>query len=209
MPLASAAASLAGILVLARQALGARGRVRLYKAAFAAQLAAMLVGQALEFYSSLGGWTPGLYKVYYFSSPLSAGLLAVGVALLAGAPRLAGAFLAYTAAVEAALAARLAGAPVDVAVLEELGPGVGGAALPGSVRVLSPILTVPSGLAVLALAARGYVRDREGRPAYAAILAGNLVFLVAGGLLRAGYGDAFLVLELAATLLLVYGFARS
>jgi hypothetical protein len=73
-PPAGSLVSLAGILVLARQYL--HGRREAFKLLFAAQLAVMFDGQALEFWSSVAGWSVALYKLYYFSSPLSAGVLA-------------------------------------------------------------------------------------------------------------------------------------
>ncbi len=145
--------------------------------------------------------------MYYFSSPLSAALLAIGVAVLLGWRRLAAGFTLYTIVIAALLALRLSGAAVDAGKLAELGPFVGGQAMPESVRILSPTLTIPSGLAIFALSIIGFRRFKA--PEYAAIIAGNLVFMIAGGLLRRGYGEAFLWLELLATIILEYAFIVS
>ena len=203
-PLLSSIVSAVGAAILLRQYIRSR---RLFKLVFALQLLDMLVGQALEFYASASGWSVAAYKVYYFSSPLSAALLAIGVAVLLSWRKFAAGFTLYTLIVAVVLALRLSGATVDVTRLEELGPFVGGQAMPESVRVLSPILTIPSGLAIFALSIIGFRRFKA--PEYAAIIAGNLVFMIAGGLLRRGYGEAFLWLELLATIILAYAFIVS
>ena len=206
VPLLSALVSLAGVVVLLRLYAGGGGLVPLL---FALQLLDMLVGQALEFYASLGGWSVGGYKVYYLSSPLSAGLLAGAVSYALGWRRLSQALALYTLLVTMALAVRLAGAPVDEALLAERGEGVGGMALPREVRVFSPLLTIPSGLASLALPLHHLAKKKPPAPlarGLMGVIAGNLVFMVAGALLRRGMGQAFLVGELIATLILAASF---
>ncbi len=203
-PLLSSIVSTAGTLILLRQYLE---RARLYKIIFALQLLDMLIGQLLEFIASAAGWSVIGYKIYYFTSPLSAALLGLGVIALTGKSRLFKLFLAYVVIVTVMLGIGVARASPDPNKLGELGPFVGGQAMPKDVRVLSPPLTIPSGLIVIALALDGYRRTRS--HVYTGIVSGNIVFMVAGALLRQGYGEAFLWLELIATIILAYSFVKS
>lgn len=209
VPLASALVSLVGVVLLARVFVVYRGLAVLF---FALQLGDMMVGQLLEFAASVWGWSIVGYKVYYLSSPLSAGLLAVAVLFALGYRRVGWTFLAYTMLVSLVLASKLVRVEVDLAVLEARGEAVGGLALPEGVRILSPLLTIPSGLVALLLPLIHIVRRRVRAPGMSAgllgIIAGNLVFLVAGGLLRRGMGDVFLVLELVATVILAWSFFK-
>ena len=209
VPLASALVSLVGVVLLARVFAGYRGLAVLF---FALQLGDMIVGQLLEFAASVWGWSTVGYKVYYMSSPLSAGLLAVAVLFALGYRRAGLGFLAYTMLVSLVLASKLVSVEVDLTVLEARGEAVGGMALPDDVRIFSPLLTIPSGLIVLLVPVIRIVGKRVGVPGMVGgllgIVVGNLVFLVAGSLLRRGMGEAFLVLELVATVILAWSFLR-
>jgi len=202
-PLLSSLASLTGSLILARQYLVGR---KLFKLLFMLQLIDMLVGQFLEFYASTWGWGTLLYKIYYLSSPLSAAILALGVIEVWGNRRLVTAFAIYTLIVTGSLAYHLASSTVDAGKLSELGPFVGGMALPMKVRLHSPLLTIPSGLIILVLS--GYLYYRRRASPFLLLLLGNLVFMAAGGLLRRGHGEAFLWLEFIATIILAYSYIK-
>ncbi len=173
---------------------------------FAIMMADMLVGQILEFYSGIRGWSVGLYKVYYYTSPLSPALGALGVLALMGRRRALVAFTIYMVALGALLAYSVMEASVDQSRLS-LGPYVGGAAIEEGVRRLSPPLTVPGGLILLLGGVTLYRRTR--RAAHLLIALGALVFMIAGGLLRHGYGAEFLVLELIGTAILAYAYVES
>ncbi|MEB3780099.1 MAG: hypothetical protein GSR85_07710 [Desulfurococcales archaeon] len=203
-PLFSSVVSLVGIIILLRQYVSG---AKLYKLLFALQLLDMMVGQVLEFLASTAGWTINGYRLYYFSSPLSAALLGLAVIALTGRNRLFKVFLVYVIILTVILGVQVVRAEPSLNKLEELGPFVGGEAMPGYVRILSPLLTIPSGIIILILAAEGFLKTRN--QAYAGILAGNIIFMIAGALLRQGYAEAFLWLELLATIVLAYSFIKS
>ncbi len=203
-PLLSSLASITGSIILLKLYFSDR---RVFRLLFMLQLIDMLVGQFLEFYASLNGWTTALYRVYYFSSPLSAALLALGVTALLGYKRLLKVFTVYTLIMAILLLYGVASAGIDVDALDRLGPFVGGMAMPDNVRILSPPITIPSGIIALVLAVIGY--RRYGGLEYLGLVLGNLVFLVAGALLRAGHGELFLWLELVATVILAYSFIKA
>lgn len=203
VPLASSIVSALALLLLLKRYLE---EARLYYLLFALMMADMLVGQVLEFYSGLRGWTPGLYKVYYYTSPLSPALGALSVlALLRYRVPLA-ALGVYTLGVSLVLAYKVALASVDVAALNA-GPFVGGTAMEESVRILSPLLTIPGGLAMLIGGILAY--RSTGRIPHVMITLGALVFMAAGALLRHGYGAEFLVMEFIGTAVLAYAFIES
>ncbi len=207
IPLFSAIVSMIGAILLVRMYSKNKYIVAII---FALQLADMFIGQLLEFLASSIGWTTVSYKIYYLSSPLSAGILAVGVAYAANKYRLGKYLGIYIVILTFILGVRLALATVNVEALETYREFVGGKALEESIRILSPPITIPSGIIILGIsilqAFRGKIK--EYRYGWIGILLGNLVFMVAGGLLRRGYAEAFLVGELIATIILAGSFIR-
>ena len=104
---------------------------------FAIMMIDMLIGQILEFYSGVRGWSIGLYKVYYYTSPLSPALGALGVLALLRLRRALVAFSIYVMILGALLAYSVIEASIDQSKLG-LGPYIGGSAIEESVRRLSP-----------------------------------------------------------------------
>ena len=181
-------------------------RKKIYYLLFAAMMFDMFIGQILEFYAEAIGWTPGLYKLYYYTSPISPVLGALGVVALLGRKKALLVLGLYTLVVSIILAYRVATAEINTEALE-LGPYVGGEAMAREARILSPLLTTPGGLVLIIGSILAYRGDKK--VAYLAILLGALVFMIAGGLLRKGYGEVFLVLELVGTILLAYAFSKT
>ena len=202
-PLLSSIVSLAAALLLLRGYVREGGVARLI---FALAMVDMLAGQVLEFYASVGEWCDLLYKIYYFTSPLSPMLGGLGVLALLRDRRPLKALTVYAAVVTVILAYSVAAAAIDYSKLA-LGPFVGGEAMEAGVRRLSPLLTIPGGLAMIAGGAYTYWRVRAA--ANLLIVAGAILFMVAGALLRMGQAELFLWLELVATLMLAYAFVRS
>ncbi|MGQ0797424.1 MAG: hypothetical protein ACT4OI_06145 [Methanobacteriota archaeon] len=108
----------------------------------------------------LWGWTVPVYKLYYFSAIALTGFLGSGsVALIFRRNRAILGFLGYILAVSAIVAVAIALAPVDEAQLAS--PAVGGLALPSSVRIWSPFINVPGGVAFIGGAAYSFFRLRK------------------------------------------------
>ncbi len=181
-------------------------RKKLHYLLFSAMMLDMFIGQILEFYAEIASWTPTLYKIYYYTSPLSPALAAIGVISILGRKRLLTGFTLYTIIVSIILAYRVATAQINQEALV-LGPYVGGEAMAKEARIISPLLTTPGGLILIIGSIMAYKTDR--RTAYLLILLGALVFMIAGGLLRKGYGEVFLVLELLGTVLLAVAFIKT
>lgn len=203
VPLISATVSGASSIYLVMLFLRLR---KLHYLLFAFMMVDMLAGQLLEFYSGFIGWNEVLYKIYYFTSPLSPALGALGVLSLLGWRRALAAFGIYTIIAAAILAYGVAQAAISSTELGK-GPYVGGSAMEEFVRRLSPPLTIPGGLVLLAGSVMAF--RRLSRYSHLVIAMGALVFMIAGGLLRHGYGVEFLVLEMIGTTLLAYAFIKS
>jgi len=117
--------------------------------------AAWFVGFALYTFAALAsaladsvGWNPWLYKLWYVAAAALVAFLGAGELYFVARPRWAHAFLGAMVLVALAMLVKALTVPVDLA---RLGAGgeIGGEALPGSVRLFSPLLTIPGSLALI------------------------------------------------------------
>ena len=205
IPLFSSLVSIVGVSLLIRNYMEGKSLIALI---FSFQLFDMFIGQILEFLSSSIGWDTLMYKIYYFSSPLSAGILAVGVLYASNRGRYGKIFTLYLFILSLILLYKMMFTEVYRDKLMELGEYVGGQALPNDVRIISPLFTIPSGLIILGISLYEIWRSKFGNIGWILIFIGNLAFMMAGGLLRMGYGLLFLVGELIATAILVAAYIR-
>lgn len=108
----------------------------------------------------LVGWTIPSYKLYYFAAIALAGFLGAGtLGLISRRTKLVRGFATYIVGACAVFAVALALAPVDEAVLARV--FVGGQALPSNVRLLTPLINIPGGIAFIGGALFTVVKTRK------------------------------------------------
>ena len=201
MSAASAAISAMFALLVFRQWFARR---RAYQLAWSAGLVMFALAAFAQFLAEAYGWSDGVYRAYYFLAAPLVAVLGVGSAFLADR-RLGFALLAYTVVLGAAFAWIVFTAPVNDAALKLAIPAGNGFA--ESVRLWSPVFTVPGSLALIGIAFLSYWRTR---------LTFNLP-IAAGAVVAAGSGalatfDVTWVLylgELVGIALMFWGFLMS
>lgn len=171
--LASAAISAAFAVLVFRQWLGRR---KTYQFAWTLGLGLFAVAAFTQFLAEAYGWSDSVYRLYYFVAAPLVAVLGVGSAFLANR-RLGIGFALYTVVLSVLFAWVVFTAPVDSAAL--LQPIPAGTGFPDSVRIWSPLFTVPGSLALIGIALLSYWRTR---------LAFNL-WIAAGAVVAAGSGS--------------------
>lgn len=173
-------------------------------------LALFTLAYALEFSSELYGWTETAYRVYYASvSPLVA-FMGVGTLFLLMRKSLGKYFLAYTILVSAALVILASTASIDTTTLATYSPpsGISGTAMPSSVRLISPLLTIPGSLILIIGALYSFWLDRS--RSYVLLIAfGGIVYSLSGSMARLGELTYVSIFQTVGTLLLFIGFLLS
>ena len=132
-------------------------RRKAYQAAWSVGLAMFAVAAFTQFVAEAYGWSDGVYRAYYFLSAPLVAVLGVGSAFLLNR-KVGLAFAAYTVILAAAFAWVVATAPVNAAEL--LKPIPAGNGFPDSVRIWSPVFTIPGSLALIGVAVLSYWRTR-------------------------------------------------
>ncbi|HYM39191.1 MAG TPA: hypothetical protein VEY12_03460 [Thermoplasmata archaeon] len=208
MSLAGAAVSLGATAVsvlfsalVFRQWLGRRKR---YQLAWSVGLGLYALAAFTQFLAEAYGWSEGIYKVYYLVAAPLVAVLGVGSLFLVS--RRGGyAFAAYTAVLFLAFAWILANASVNASAF--LLPIPGGDGFAESVRLWSPVFTIPGSLALIGVAAYSYWKTRLAFNAWIAI--GALVVAAGGSLARFGIPWALYLSELIGIALMFWGFLAS
>lgn len=150
------------------------------------------------------GWSVGVYKAYYFLAAPLVAVLGVGSAFLTS--RRGGlVFALYTGVLGAAFAWVVATATVDVAAFSL--PLPAGQGFSESVRIWSPLFTVPGSLALIGIALYSFWRSRLTFNLW--IAAGAVVAAASGSLATFGVGWALYLGELAGIALMFWGFLAS
>lgn len=210
-PLVTSLVALAfGIAVLA-QYLRRRG---IHQLVWGIALLVFAFAAFCEFYSEVWGWSAGLYRVYYVAAAALVAYLGLGTVYLIWKPRVGHVCLAIALALTTALAVASLTAEVDVSALAP-GVTVAGRAMPASVRLFSPLLTVPGSVALIGGAVQSAWMFRRNR-AYAnrvvanvLIAAGALVIAGAGASARFGAPGLLYPAEMVGIILMFVGFTRA
>lgn len=173
--------------------------------------AAWFVGFALYTFAALAsaladsvGWNPWLYKLWYVAAAALVAFLGAGELYFVARPRWGHTFLAIMVLVTLAMLGKTLSAPVDALRLEA-GGEIGGEALPGSVRLFSPLLTVPGSLALIGGALWSGLRHRSLAGLWVA--AGSLIMASGGALTRFGVAELLPVANSVGVILLYAGYA--
>ncbi len=171
--LAATVISLAFAGLVLRQWLAHR---RPYQMAWTVGLGMFAAAAFTQFLAEAYGWSDGVYRAYYFLAAPLVAVLGVGSTFLVS--RRGGIlFTLYTVVLAGAFAWVVVTAPVDASVFSQGIPG--GAGFPESVRIWSPLFTVPGSLALILIALYSYWRSR---------LTFNL-WIAAGAIVAAGSGS--------------------
>ena len=173
-------------------------------------LALFTLAYALEFSSELYGWTETAYRVYYASvSPLVA-LMGVGTPFLLMRRSLGKCFLAYTILVSTALVILASTASIDTIALVTYSPPseISGTAMPSSVRLISPLLTIPGSLILIIGALYSFWLDRP-RSYVLLIALGGIIYSLGGSMARLGELTYVSIFQIVGILLLFIGFLLS
>jgi len=203
IPLLASFVSLALTWDMARQFMRKR---QAHQLAYAMGLALFTLAVVAEFVATAFGWSPFIYKVYYYTGIALVPVLACGSVLLLRRKGLAVVFCLYVFVTAAMMLLQLIPAAVDESSLPEKGLTVGGSAMPEAVRQYSFWLSGIGGMVLLAVSLYSFIRMRYWGNLL--IFFGALV-MSAGGRLAAGGLTALLPLsELVGIVLLYLGVAR-
>ncbi|NIQ06849.1 MAG: hypothetical protein GWO20_14320 [Candidatus Korarchaeota archaeon] len=153
------------------------------------------------------GWNEPLYKVFYVLTPPMVALLGVGTLYLLTHRPWGKYFLLYTIGLSIPLFILGLTAPVQSDYFA-LGSEIAGEAMPRHVRILSPLMTIPGGVALIFGAIYSFWLDRSRK--YNLLIALGGFFPFFGGM-RARLGDPtfFYAFETLGALFLFTGFILS
>jgi uncharacterized membrane protein len=169
-----------------------------------------------EFFSEVWGWPVLLYKVYYVAAATLVAYLGLGTIYLIWKRRVGNVCLVIFLVLTAAMLVVTLTASVDTVALQERGVTVAGKAMPRTVRLFSPLHTIPGTLALVGGAIYSvylFWRRRQ-RLAYRIsanifIAAGAMVIAAAGGMARSGQTAWLYPAEMVGTVLMFVGFLQA
>ena len=150
----------------------------------------------------LWGWSTGLYKLYYFSAIALVGFLGAGtLGMVSRGGRASKVFTAYILAMTLVLGVMVAASGVDEEALREA--VVGGLAMPGTVRMLTPLINIPGGIAFIGGAVYSLVKLRRGYALFITI--GAVAPMIGGVMARLGNPGLLPLADLVGTVALAAG----
>lgn len=147
-----------------------------YQLAWSLGLALFTVAALSQFLAESYGWSDGIYRLYYYVAAPLVAVLGVGSAFLVNR-KLGIAFALYTVVLGIGFAWVVFTAPVSAVALQKSIPA--GTGFPESVRIWSPLFTIPGSVLLIGIALLSYWRSR---------LAFNLA-IAAGAIVAAGSGS--------------------
>ncbi|HKZ47778.1 MAG TPA: hypothetical protein VJ397_03205 [Thermoplasmata archaeon] len=158
-----------------------------------------------QFLAESSAWTADVYRVYYLLAAPLVAVLGVGSTFLVSR-RLGYAFSVYTAVLFIGFAWVVLTSPVNTAAFAAQAiPG--GSGFSDSVRIWSPLFTVPGSIALIGIAAHSYWRTRLAFNAWIAV--GAIIVAAGGSLARFGLPWALYLGEFAGVALMFWGFLAS
>lgn len=175
-----------------------------YQLAWSIGLGMYAVAALTQFWAEAYGWDAGIYKLYYLVAAPLVAVLGVGSTLLVH--RRAGlGFAVYTAFLFVGFVIAIAGATVNAAFLSA--PIPAGEAMPSSVRIWSPLFTVPGSIALIGIALYSFWRTRLRFNLWIGV--GAAVVASGGTLARFNLPAALYAAELLGIALMFWGFLAS
>ncbi|MFO7263310.1 MAG: hypothetical protein C0P68_004180 [Bacillota bacterium] len=177
-----------------------------HQLAYAAGLALFSLAVLTEFIATAFGWSPWMYKLYYYTGIVLVPVLASGSVFLLRRKGLALVFFLYVLVTALLMLLQLIVAPVDVDRLPDKGLTVGGSAMSEAVRQYSFWLSGVGGIVLLAVSLYSFIRTRYWGNLF--IFFGALVMSAGGRLAVAGLPALLPLSELVGIILLYIGVAR-
>lgn len=181
-----------------------RSRRKPYQLAWAVGLGMFTVAAFAQFLAEAYGWSEPIYRVYYFVAAPLVAVLGVGSAFLVSR-RLGLALALYTAILSVGFAWIVFTTAINPGALQNLIPG--GEGFPSSVRIWSPLFTIPGSLALIGIALFSYWRTRLGFNLW--IAAGGIAAAASGSLALFHITWVLYLGELVGIALLFKGFLAS
>ena len=203
LPLAASALSLVYAFMVFNQF---RTRKKMHQLVWTVSFLLFTFAAFAEFYSEVAGWNPTLYRFYYVSAASLVAFMGAGTVYLLANRALAHGFLAIIVAVTLTMLWKALGAQL---LTENFVAGVtvAGKAMPSSVRIFSPILTIPGTLALVGGALMSWWRTRTVYNLF--IAAGAFIIAGSGSMARLGQAQFLYLGEMVGIVVLFYGFMRS
>ncbi|MFQ5818952.1 MAG: hypothetical protein ACE5I5_03105 [Candidatus Heimdallarchaeota archaeon] len=189
-----------------------RRRKKTHQLVWAIALAMFCVAAFFEAYSELFNWNSPVYKVYYVLAASHVLILGSGTVYLLHEKKVIGnayvppLFLGYGLVIGFLMAYEAATASVDAEKFVK-GIVVAGSAMPDSVRIFSPLLTIPGSIALIGGALYSWYKIRRRFNLYIAL--GALIVAMSGGIARVGIQDAIYFGEMIGVTLMYFGFLES
>lgn len=202
-PLAASALSLVYAIMVFNQY---RSRKKMHQLIWTISFLLFTFAAFAEFYSEVAGWNPTLYRFYYVSAASLVAFMGAGTVYLLANRALAHGFLAIIVVVALTMLWKALGTQL---LTENFVPGVtvAGKAMPSSVRIFSPILTIPGTLALVGGALMSWWRTRTVYNLF--IAAGAFIIAGSGSMARLGQAQFLYLGEMVGLVVLFYGFIRS
>ncbi len=179
-------------------------RRKTYQVAWSLGLGMFAIAAFLQLLAETYGWSDGVYRLYYFLAAPLVAVLGIGSTFLVNR-RFGLAFTAFTGILAVAFAWVVFTAPVNAAALQTAIPG--GTGFSPSVRIWSPLFTVPGSIALIGIALLSYWRTRL--LFNLAIAAGAVVAAGSGTLASFNITWVLYLGEFAGIALLFWGFLLS
>ena len=179
-------------------------RRKIYQFIWGIGLFIFSVTTLLEFISEIYGWTISMYRIYYVLIASLVAILGLGTVYLLN-KRGGIHFTIYFAVVMSVLIISTLNADVASEKLNER--TVGGSAMPASVRIISPFLTILGSIVLIGGALYSWYITRRSYNLFIAI--GALLVASGGGLSRFGVEWALYILELLVVAVMSIGFKKS
>ncbi len=177
-----------------------------HQLAYASGLALFTLATFAEFVATAFGWSPLIYKIYYYTGIVLVPILASGSMFLLRHRATATLFLLYVVVCGLLMLLQLIPAQVKDDLLPDAGLTVGGSAMPESVRQYSFWLSGIGGIALLAISLYSFIRTRYW--GNLSIFLGALVMSAGGRFAAMGMPGLLPLSELVGIILLYLGVAR-
>ena len=202
-PLAASALSLAYAVMVLNQY---RRRKKMHQLVWTISFLLFTFAAFAEFWSEIAGWNPLLYRFYYVSAASLVAFMGAGTVYLLANRGLAHGFLAFVVVLTLTMLYKALGAELLTANFVP-GVTVAGKAMPSSVRIFSPILTIPGTLALVGGALMSWWKTRT---AYNLLIAaGAFIIAGSGSAARLGQAQFLYVGEMVGLAVLFGGFIKS
>lgn len=182
------------------------GRRKLHQLVWTCGLILFSLASFCEFLSEIWNWNVTMYKLYYAMAPTVVAILGLGTVYLLGNKRFGHGFLLYILIVFFTFLFFVTVADVDTNQFER-GTIVAGKAMPSTVRIFSPLLTIPGSIALIGGALYSWYVTKESFNLLIAL--GAIVIAGGGSLARFEISELLYITALIGICIMFVGFIKS